>query len=131
MADEADLARVTKANARALASLWPAVEELAGAFDGAAIAAAEERGIFRAAEDEALMAAFGRFLTVREALWEVALAAAQALGVDLAHIRSFEERRAFLAGYAAVCLIVQLDRSLVEEIADHPVTRRRLDEGAP
>lgn len=125
------MAAATLVHARALESLWPAVEDLAASVPRAEIAAACGRELFRPAEDEALMAFFGRFLTVREALWEVALDAAGRLGIDLARIREREERRLFLAGYAATCLIVQLDRLLVEEVADHPIARRKLDEGSP
>lgn len=121
----------TSAHARALANLWPAADELEAAVPRAEIAAACARELFRPAEDEALMAFFGRFLSVREALWEVAIDAAARLGIDLALIDEWEERRLFFAGYAATCLIVQLDRLLIEEVADHPVARRKLDEGSP
>jgi hypothetical protein len=131
MADEKELAAATKVHARALASLWPAAQDLGAAIPRAEIAAACERELFRPAEDEALMAFFGRFLTVREDLWEVAIDAAARLGVDLALIDEWEERRLFFAGYAATCLIVQLDRLLIEEVAAHPVARRKLDEGSP
>lgn len=131
MEKDLELAKTTRNLMRALSGLWPTVDELAGSVPGEAIAAGNERGLFRPAEDEALMAFFGRFLSVREAVWEVAIAAAEALGVDLAHIRTREERRVFLAGYAAACLIVQLDRLLVETVAEHPTTRRKLDEGSP
>ena len=131
MAETTEMAAITSANVRALASLWPSVRELSGVVPRQQIAAANERELFRPAEDEALMAFFGHFLSLREALWEVALAAAGALGIDLAMLRTREEHRAFLAGYAATCLIVQLDRLLIEEVAEHPVTRRKLDEGSP
>ncbi len=107
------------------------MRELAESIPRPAIAAANERGLFRPAEDEELMAFFGYFLSLREALWEVAMGAAGVLGLDLAMLRTREEQRAYLAGYAATCLIVQLDRLLIEEVAEHPVTRRKLDEGSP
>lgn len=131
MATDRELQAATTMNAQALETLWPSVRELAAAAPYEAIAAGEERGLFRPAEDERLMAFFGYFLSLREALWEVALGAAGVLGLDLAILRSREEHRAYLAGYAATCLIVQLDRFLVEEVAPGPVTRRKLDEGSP
>ncbi len=131
MAEDRELAASTSVQVRALESLWPSVRELSAAVPRPAIAAACERHFFRPAEDEALMAFFGLFLTLREALWEVALSAAGVLGLDLAALRRREEHRAFLAGYSATCHIVQLDRLLIEEVAEHPLTRRKLDEGSP
>jgi len=69
------------------------------------------RGEFRPSEDEAIGFWFARFLTARENLWAVIN--------DVRSVPDKDETRYFLVGYAAVCLLVRIDRLLLYEVADH------------
>jgi hypothetical protein len=102
-----------------------------------AIALACQRGIFRP-EEEQLFRWFGHLLTLRDALWEVVAELSESLGSDsLAGSLSlqFEEnpgddqRRRFFVGYAAACLLVRIDRLLVEDVATNTLAQRKLNEG--
>lgn len=82
-----------------------------------------ERGDFRPAEDEAIGFWFARFLTARENLWAVI--------DDVRSVLDKDETRYFLVGYAAVCLLVRIDRLLLFEVADHSLVQRKLNEPFP
>lgn len=126
-----DLSPLAAAAARSLAALAPAAESLETSVDRSDLAAAVARGAFRPAEDERLKAWQGRFLSVRGALWEVIGDLSAAVGEDLASLSRRDEWRCFLLGYAAACLLVRLDRFLVEELATDPLVQRKLNEGDP
>jgi uncharacterized protein YycO len=89
------------------------------------------RGEFRPTEDEAIGFWFARFLSVRESLWTVI--------EDVRIIldgppNSFEKQRElhyFLLGYAAVCLLIRIDRVMLFEVAQHSIIQRKLNESFP
>jgi len=81
------------------------------------------RGDFRPSEDEAIGFWFARFLTARENLWAVIN--------DVRSVLDKDETRYFLVGYAAVCLLVRIDRLLLFEVADHSLVQRKLNEAFP
>ncbi len=85
-----------------------------------------ERGEFRPAEDEAIGYWFARYLTVRESLWAVIDDARELL--DGRTVRSDEEMRLFVVGYAAACTLVGVDRVMLFEVADHSIIQRKLNE---
>ena len=117
--------------ARAVRALSPAVDGLAASFDRGAAEAAGLRGWFRPEEEEALTLWFARFLTARAALWQVIGEVRAALPGDPTRASSDEEWRAIVPGYAAACLLVRLDRSLVEQLATDGLVQRKLNEGSP
>jgi hypothetical protein len=125
---------VTRHNARAIRSLAESTATLAEAVPRAAIEAACARGYFRPLEEEALLTWFARLLSLRDALWTVIAEVVEAGGgrrrVLLQRLDDGEQRRLFLVGYAAACLLVRLDRLLVEEVAAHRLTQRKLNEGS-
>lgn len=90
-----------------------------------------ERGHFRPVEDEALRLWFARFLTVRQGLWDVMEEASSALDHDVEKIRGKHQWDEFLVAFAAACLVVRLDRLLVERVATHRLVQRKLNEAAP
>ena len=126
--------RVTEHNARAVEGLAAGVEALADDAPREALRHACERGFFRPAEEAALMDWFGRLLTMRDALWEVIAEIGEAGGGLVAglakQLSSVTDTRRFLVGYAAACLLVRLDRLLVQDVATHSVTQRKLNEGS-
>jgi len=116
---------------RAVTALAAAVDEL----DNAApaddiIATAADRGLFRPEEEAALLSWFGRFLTLRSGLWEVIGDVSHPVGGRMDKIQDTDGWRCFVLGYTSACLIVRLDRMLLEEVARNPVTQRKLNEGS-
>ena len=81
------------------------------------------RGDFRPSEDEAIGFWFARFLTARENLRAV---------IDEVQSEIDEsELRCFLIGYAAVCLLIRIDRMLLFQVGDHSLVQRKLNEAFP
>lgn len=116
---------------RSLASLLEAVDNLEAApFDRTHAALIEERGHLRPEEEAALKVWFARFLTVRAELWEVLADVSAPVDGNVARIKDRTELSLFVVGYSAACLIVRLDRLLVEEFATGTSIQRKLNEGS-
>ena len=116
---------------RAVTALAAAVDEL----DNAApaddiIAAAADRGLFRPEEESMLLSWFARFLTIRSGLWEVIGDVSRPLGGSVHGVLDTDGWRCFVLGYTSACLIVRLDRTLLETVARDSVTQRKLNEGS-
>ena len=128
----ADLEQLEVRHGAALAGLAEACEGLVEISEiRTGIARAVACGHFRPAEEERLQLWLARFLTVRQGLWEVVEEGRSAIGSDLEQIAAGAQWKLFLAGYAAACLIVRLDRFLVEELAVHRLVQRKLNEPVP
>jgi hypothetical protein len=89
------------------------------------------RGDFRPAEDEAIGFWFARFLSVRGSLWAVIDEVQAVLGDALDSMDEEDDLRYFLVGYAAVCLLIRLDRLVLFDLADHSIIQRKLNEPFP
>jgi len=89
------------------------------------------RGEFRPAEDEAIGFWFARFLTVRESLWLVIEDVLAVIETPTPAIEERSDLRYFLLGYAAVCILVRIDRLMLFEVAHHSVIQRKLNEAFP
>ena len=89
------------------------------------------RGDFRPAEDEAIGFWFARFLSVRESFWSVIEDILTVLDKPTLSIRSQSELRYFLVGYAAVGLLVRIDRVMLFEVAYDSIIQRKLNEAFP
>ena len=89
------------------------------------------RGYFDPGEDERLWCWFAAFLRVRESLWQSIHRASAELDDDLAGIQTRREWRWFVLGFTAASLLVRLDRLLVESLAVHSLTQRKLNEASP
>ena len=124
-------------------ALWSgasrAVRALAGAAGrlqdefadvGSGLAAARDRSHFRPGEDEELLGWFSRFLTIRASLWELLADVAEPVEWSLETIVENEDWSRFSVGYLAACVLVSLDRFLLEEAAPDSMTQRKLNEGA-
>ncbi|MEM7500435.1 MAG: YiiX/YebB-like N1pC/P60 family cysteine hydrolase [Pseudomonadota bacterium] len=88
-----------------------------------------ERGELRPTEDEAIGYWFARYLTVRESLWSVINDVRGIL--DKTTPSGLEEQRFFVAGYAAVCTLVGIDRVFLFGVAQHTTIQRKLNEPFP
>ncbi len=132
---DTNLARTTRRHSSAVSSLADTIARIETEAPRREVAEAVRRGYFRPLEEEALITWFSRLLTVRDALWEVMAEGAEHLG-GLNSDRLSErfespaERRLFLVSYIAACLIVRLDRLLVEDLATHSTAQRKLNEGS-
>ncbi len=116
---------------RAVTALAEAVDELDHATPSEEIiAAAVARGHFRPAEEAELLSWFARFLTIRSELWEVIGEVSAPVGGRVEGIFDIEEWRCFVLGYTAACLVVRLDRLLLETVARESLTQRKLNEGS-
>lgn len=100
----------------------PAVEELQTII---------QRGEFRPSEDESIGYWFARFLSVRESLWTVIEDVLEAINKPVRKISGQRDLKYFLVGYAAVCLLVRIDRVMLFGVAQHSVVQRKLNEAFP
>ena len=89
------------------------------------------RGAFRPAEDEAIGFWFARFLSVRESLWAVIEEVLVVLDKPSNAVEQHKEIQYFLLGYAALCLLIRIDRLMLFEVAHHSVIQRKLNEPFP
>lgn len=96
---------------------------LADAPSDATLEAIVARGNFRPTEDEGIGFWFARFLTIRDNLWVVIDRVRNSLET--------EELRSFLIGYAAVCLLIRIDRVLLFRVGRHSTVQRKLNEAFP
>ena len=99
--------------------------------DRATLDAIIAHGEFRPAEDEAIGFWFARFLTVRDNLWSVINTVREQLDKPTRKIEDDQELRFFLVGYAAVCLLIRIDRVLLNQVAEHSIVQRKLNEAFP
>ena len=84
------------------------------------------QGEFRPDENEMIAYWFARYLTVRESLWTVIDDIREILKDSSAS--DDEELRFFLVGYAAVCVLVGIDRMMLFGVARHSIIQRKLNE---
>lgn len=89
------------------------------------------RGDFRPSEDEAIGFWFARFLTARENLWSIINDVRDVLDDPTRRSDSEQKLRFFLVGYAAVCLLIRIDRFLLFEVADNSIIQRKFNEAYP
>lgn len=89
------------------------------------------RGEFRPAEDESIGFWFARFLTARDNLWDVINEVRTLLYRTSPSVSEQDELRYFLVGYAAVCLLIRIDRVLLSEVGYHSTIQRKLNQAFP
>ena len=89
------------------------------------------RGEFRPAEDESIGFWFARFLTARDNLWDVINEVRTVLYRSSPPVSEDDELRYFLVGYAAVCLLIRIDRVLLSEVGYHSTIQRKLNQAFP
>jgi hypothetical protein len=103
----------------------------AEAPDDALLEAVITRGAFRPGEDEAIGFWFARFLGVRESLWGVIQEVLMVLEKPTDEIERQQELHFFVVGYAAVCLLMRIDRIMLFRVGRHSIVQRKLNEAFP
>jgi len=88
-------------------------------------------GYLRPNQDEKLGEWFARFLRVRDSLWDVIRECQQQVDPRLKLLSTYEQHQYFVLGFVSACLIIRLDRFLVEEFATDGFIQRKLNEGFP
>lgn len=96
-----------------------------------AIHAAVMRGYFTPQEDDLLWSLVSRYLTIRNGFWEIIDAMADEFHEDSDTIKTPDDWRHFLIGYAASCQVVRMGRLLVDDVASHSLVQRKVNEGSP
>jgi hypothetical protein len=89
------------------------------------------RGEFRPSEDEAIGFWFATFLTARDNLWTVIDEVRMEIDKPAFSVNDEEKLRFFVVGYAAVCLLIRIDRVLLFQVGDHSLVQRKLNEAFP
>ena len=89
------------------------------------------RGDFRPSEDESIGFWFARFLTARDNLWMIINEVRDVLDDPTKPTDSEQKLKYFLAGYAAMCILVRIDRIMLFEVAGHSIIQRKLNEAFP
>lgn len=74
---------------------------------------------------------FAEFLSLRASLWEIIEETHECVTVGLNNLESYNDYRFFVIGFVAACLVVQLDRILLENVATHTLIQRKFNEGFP
>ncbi len=89
------------------------------------------RGEFRPAEDEAMGFWFARFLTAREHLWTTINEVRDVLDDPTRPDTSVQKLKYFLVGYAAMCILIRIDRVVLFRVGKHSLVQRKLNEAFP
>lgn len=124
---------IIKRLARTLRSIEPMLPEL----EQEAVAAAPDlkeiisAQYFSPAQDERIKEWFTKFLSLRESLWEIIDEVHYQAAVKVNEIKTDNEYRLFVLGFAAACQVVKLDRLLLERVAAHRFIQRKLNEEIP
>ena len=89
-----------------------------------------KNGLFSPAEDEEISYWFARFLTVRRNLWQIVEVCINNAG-SMSDLSQKHDYQYFVLGYASVCLLIRMDRFLINEVANHTLIQRKLNEALP
>ena len=82
-------------------------------------------------QDERIKEWFVKFLTLRESLWQVIDDVHELASIRIGDIKTDNEIRLFVLGFVAACLVIRLDRLLLERVAAHTFIQRKLNEEIP
>lgn len=96
-----------------------------------AIDTAIERGYFIPEEDDFLWSLVSRYLTIRNGFWELIKEMSAHFSDDIYNVKSTDDWRYFLLGYASCCQAVNMARLLIDRLAKHKFVQRKINEGSP
>ncbi|MGK0270256.1 MAG: hypothetical protein ACI88H_000899 [Cocleimonas sp.] len=117
---------------RAYTSLSDALEEFKGLQpEQITIDEAIQRGYFIPEEDDYLWSLVSRYLTIRLGFWELIEEMSAHFSEDIYNVKSVDDWRYFLIGYAACCQAVSMARLLIDHLAKHKLVQRKINEGSP
>lgn len=97
----------------------------------ATIDTAIQRGYFLPEEDDSLWSLVSRYLTIRSGFWEIINDMSSHFSDDIENVKTDDEWRHFLFGYASSCQSIYMARMLLEKMASHKLVQRKINEGAP
>lgn len=95
------------------------------------IQTAIKRGYFLPEEDDLVWSLISRYLTIREGYWEIINDMSAHFSDDIENVKTVDDWRHFLLGYASSCQVVSMARLLINELANHTLVQRKINEGAP
>jgi hypothetical protein len=95
------------------------------------IQTAIKRGYFLPEEDDLVWSLISRYLTIRAGFWEIINDMSAHFSDDIENVKTTDDWRHFLLGYAASCQAVYMARLLINELASHKLVQRKINEGAP
>ncbi len=72
-----------------------------------------------------------RYLTIRNGFWELINKISSHFSDDIQNVKSLDDWRYFLLGYAASCQVVSMARLLIDVLAKHKLVQRKINEGSP
>jgi hypothetical protein len=116
---------------RAYLSLSNALERLQAEAEQQTIYAAIKRGYFLPKEDDHLWSLVSRYLTIRSGFWEIINDMSAHFSDDIGNVKNLDDWRHFLLGYASSCQAVHMARMMIDDVAQHKLVQRKLNEGAP
>jgi len=97
----------------------------------ATIDVAIQRGYFLPEEDDILWSLISRYLTIRNGFWEIIHDMSAHFVDNIENVKTLDDWRYFLLGYASSCQAVYMSRLLIDDIAKHKLVQRKINEGAP
>jgi len=89
------------------------------------------RGYFLPEEDDILWSLVSRYLTIRNGFWELINEMSAHFSDDIQNVKTIDDWRYFLLGYASSCQVVGMARLLVDVLAKHKLVQRKINEGSP
>ena len=95
------------------------------------IQGAIKRGYFLPEEDDLVWSLISRYLTIRSGFWEIINDMSAHFSDDIENVKTIDDWRHFLLGYASSCQAVRMARLLVDKLASHKLVQRKINEGAP
>ena len=101
---------------------------VADAPDAAWLASIAERGLFRPGENDQLTFWFARYLSVREALWDLIQDVVTTGNKPPERAESTQDWQLLIIGYVAACTLIRIDRLFLFQIASRSVVQRKLNE---
>lgn len=117
---------------RAYTSLSDALSEFKRSQpEQTAIDAAIQRGYFIPEEDDFLWSLVSRYLTLRGGFWELIEEMSAHFCDDIDNVKSIDDWRYFLIGYASCCQAISMARLLIDDLAKDKLVQRKINEGSP
>lgn len=117
---------------RLLATFWAllkASDELeVDAPDSTMLALIIENELVRPADNEVLNFWFARYLSVRQALWDLINDCLESGNREVNGLNDEQVWSHFVIGYSAACLLIRHDRYFLFEVATHSVLQRKFNE---
>ena len=95
------------------------------------IQTAIKRGYFLPEEDDLVWSLISRYLTIRSGYWEIINDMSAHFSDELENVKTVDDWRHFLLGYASSCQVVYMARLLINDLASHKLVQRKINEGAP